>query len=158
MLWKEFQHIQNNKKQNSNEEDKKMFNQMKIRTKLLGGFLLVAIVTGIIGFIGYIGMQKVLEGQNEMTEVFMPGVNNLQIILSGQRGVMLGERGLINYRMMDKELRKAQYTYIDEAWKKIDEARKIFEALPKTKEEADEWKNLLELQKLWKNIDQKVNR
>jgi methyl-accepting chemotaxis protein len=132
------------------------FNNMKIRTKLLGGFVLVAIIAGIIGYIGYNGMQGIQKGQDEIATVILPSINNLQIIREGQTSVVVGERGLINRRMIEKEVRQAQYDYIENAWKRIDEAWKIYEPIPQSKDEAEEWKNFVKLWDNWKKGHQKV--
>jgi len=47
------------------------FKNMKIRTKLLGGFILVAFIAGVIGYLGYNGMKGIQKGQDEIATVII---------------------------------------------------------------------------------------
>ena len=129
---------------------------MKIRTKLILGFLFVAIIASIIGLVGYRGISQIMKSSDEISVVRLPSIHGLFEISNGQKSVWIGERGLINRRMMDKEIRKAQYDYIELAFKNADEGWKIYEPLPQTAEEAVEWKLFVPLWEQWKKDHQKV--
>ena len=51
-----------------------MSDNMKIRTKLLTGFLFVAIIAGIIGFVGWNGMNNVSASSDDIVTVRLPSV------------------------------------------------------------------------------------
>jgi methyl-accepting chemotaxis protein len=133
-----------------------MLDNMKIRTKLLTGFLLVALIAGIIGFVGWNGMNTVSEYSDEIATVRLPSVNSLMVISEAQTAVLVGERGLINRRMMDPDIRKRQYDYIDSAFQRADEAWAIYEPLPQSEEEAAEWNRFVPLWNKWKSEHQQV--
>lgn len=129
---------------------------MKIRTKLLVSFIIVAIITGIVGLVGYNGMLKIMDSQTDIATNDLPAIKSLLIISEAQTSAWIGERGLINQRMMEKELRQAQYNYIESAFKRADEAWKVYEPLPQTAEELAEWKLFIPLWNTWKADHEKV--
>lgn len=131
-------------------------NKLKIRAKLLISFIFVALIAGLIGLVGYNGMTKIQKAQQEFADLRLPSIHALLIISEAQTSVLVGERGLINRRMMEKGIRQAQYDYIANAFNRADEAWKIYEPLPQSEEEAAEWKRFVPLWEKWKNEHQKV--
>ena len=108
------------------------FINLKIGVKLIIGFIIVSIIAGAIGIVGVTSL-------HEVGDVRLPSIQNLLIISKAQANVILAERALINRRMMDSELRQAQYAYIDAAFKMAEEAWTRYEPLPQTVEEAKVW-------------------
>jgi methyl-accepting chemotaxis protein len=108
---------------------------LKIGVKLITGFLIVAIIAGVIGVVGYTSL-------NEVGGVRLPSVQSLLEVSEAQTEVIIGERGLINNKFVD-DVRQAQYAYIDDAFIKAEEARSIYEPLPKTKEETVLWEEFV---------------
>jgi PAS domain S-box-containing protein len=138
-------------------------NQLKIRTKLLISFVVMAIISGIIGYIGYNGIANEKKAQDEVAMNRLPSIQALLTISKAQTSVLVGERGLIN-REFTVVLRKAQYDYIDAAFKRVAEARKIYDLLPQTKEEFEEWSRFIPLWDKWvesheslKNISKEID-
>jgi methyl-accepting chemotaxis protein len=138
-------------------------NQLKIRTKLLISFVVMAIISGIIGYIGYNGIVNEKKAQDEVAMNRLPSIQALLTISKAQTSVLVGERGLIN-RDFTEVLRKAQYDYIDAAFKRVAEARKIYDPLPQTKEESEEWSRFIPLWDKWvesheslKNISKEID-
>ncbi len=127
----------------------KWFMNMKIASKLIFGFVIVAVVAAVIGFVGVVSLQ-------EIADVRMPSVMNLLTISDAQQQVMVGERGLVNRRMMDSELRQAQYDYIDSALVQMEEAVQAYENIEKTAEEAALWDKAQVALSAWKLDDETV--
>ncbi|MGQ9554358.1 MAG: methyl-accepting chemotaxis protein [Anaerolineae bacterium] len=124
-------------------------NNLRTSTRLLAAFLLVAAVAAVIGIVGYTNLTSLDHAAHEIGAVRLPSVQSLLIISEAQTAVMVGERGLINRRMMDTELRQAQYNYIDAAFERADAAWKIYEPLPQTEEEARTWKEFVPAWQQW---------
>ncbi len=133
-----------------------MFQQMKLGTKIVAGFAVVTLIAAVMGLVGYYGLHEVAQNVYEVAEVRLPSVQTLLVMSESQNKILVGERGLINRRMMDPQVRKAQYDYIDKAWKHADEAWKIYEPLPQTKEEAGFWKEFVPKWEAWKKAHQQV--
>jgi methyl-accepting chemotaxis protein len=117
---------------------------------LIAGFLVVASITLILGVLGYVGAVKSADAVDEIGAIRLPGVSSLLDLKEVQMCVWVGERGLIHPDMMAPAIRKAQYDFIDEAWKRADEAWKIYEPLAKTPEEAAAWKDFVPAWDKWK--------
>ncbi len=118
-------------------------NNIKIGVKLIGGFVVVAVIAAIVGIVGLINIR-------ELGIVRLPSIVGLAKINDGCMKVWVGERGLINRRMVTGEVRQAQYAYIEKAWKQIEQGWKIYEPLPQTKEEAELWKKYVPMYEDWK--------
>jgi len=131
-------------------------NTLKIKTKLLIAFIIIAAIAGIIGIVGYNGMHKIMDSQNDIVEVRIPTITNLLEISKEQANVWIGERGLINRRMMDPAIRKAQYDFIDGAFSRASENFKTLEAIPKTEEEAKAWEEVKGNWNIWKKEHEQV--
>ncbi len=133
-----------------------MFNKLKIRSKLLICFSIIAAIAVLVGVNGYYGINRVRVNQNELFNVRLPGILCLQTIKKNQCNIITGERGLIIQGMMAPEIRQAQYSVInsnkEEAAKCIDD----FNKLPKSVEEERLWKEFLYAWKEWVINDQKV--
>jgi methyl-accepting chemotaxis protein len=129
---------------------------VKIGTKLIGGFLIVALIAAIIGFVGYNGMSKIGKSQDDVATVLLPSIQALLTIDEAQTAIIAGERGLVNEKMMNREVRQAQYKYIADAFERADVAWKIYEPLPQSADETVEWKEFVPLWKKWKNEVQKT--
>ena len=129
---------------------------IKIRTKLLAGFILVAILSGIVGWVGYHGLKGVQAAQDEISENRLPALQSLMQLSLSQKSVWIAERGLINRRMMTKDIRKAQYEYIDNAFLLADSAWKVYESLSLTKQEKEIWTNFIPQWNNWKKEHQNV--
>ncbi|MCG8484938.1 MAG: MCP four helix bundle domain-containing protein, partial [Clostridia bacterium] len=132
----------------------KWFHNLKISKKLVSFFVLIAIIAGVVGGIGYMGMSTVQRSQDDISSVRLPGVKALLTINEAQTAVVVGERGLINRRMVDPRIRDAEYQYIEDAHARAEEAWATYESLPKTKEESEKWETFVFL---WNNWEERHN-
>jgi len=117
----------------------KWFNDLKISKKLMLSFVAVAVITVVVGVVGYNGLNTILSNKDNIVETKIPGLTSASQIKEGQISVIVAERGLINRRMMAPDVRAAQYKWIEDQFVKIDEAWKAYEALPKTEKETELW-------------------
>lgn len=133
-----------------------MFKQMKLGTKIVAGFAMVTLIAAVMGVVGYYGLNEVSKNMYEVADVRLPSVQTLLVMKEAQYSILAGERGLINRRMMDPQVRKAQYDHIELSWKEAAEAWKIYEPLPQTVEEAALWKEFVPKWEAWKKASQQV--
>jgi len=80
----------------------KWYKNMKIGKKLILGFIIVALIAGAVGVIGYINI-------NELGNVRMESMKGLLEMNIAQAKVIVGERGLVNSKMTAKDVRDAQF-------------------------------------------------
>jgi methyl-accepting chemotaxis protein len=134
-------------------------NNIKLTPKLVGAFILVAVIAGIVGGVGYYSLTAVTEAYNKVTGVQMVSIKALGEIHEAHTAVFAGERGLNMRRLTtDPVVRQAQYDYIEAAWERIDNAWAIYAPLDQTVEEARLWQTFLPLWNQWKADHEKVMR
>ena len=112
-----------------------MLDNIKIGKKLVGGFLIVAFISIIIGFVGYLGMGTMGEHLDEVAAVRLPSVAALLKISEGQTALKAAERTLL-IKGVDAAYQQEQFNEIEKVWERIDVAWKIYESLEHTTEEA----------------------
>jgi methyl-accepting chemotaxis protein len=133
-----------------------MLENLSIGKKLMLSFGVLLLFGAIIGYSGYDGLNKTNAQVKEIGEVRLPSIEGLLTMSSAQTAVIVGERGLINRRMMDRDVRQAQYDYIEKAWSNADAGWKKYEPLPQTPEEAIMWKEFVPAWEKWKKESAKV--
>lgn len=115
------------------------FNNLKIRTKLLIGFIAVIIVLTVIGLIGYNGLNIVGKQLDEIATNRLPSVEALEIINEAQTAIKAAERSLLIENYPQENFKSDQYEQIAEAWNRIEKAWKIYLPLEQTPQEKIEW-------------------
>ena len=133
-----------------------MFKEVKLRTKIVFALGAVGAIFLIACAVGYCVLARVVESQNSIAGARFPRVQALLTINDGQGAVVTGERGLVNRKMTEPEVRKADYAYIEDAWKRIVPAWKTYESLPRGKEETEIWKKLASQWEAWKKDTDRV--
>ncbi len=126
-----------------------MLNKLKLGPKLIGAFTVVAIIGGIIGLVGYRSALTLQSHIDDLGETRVPRIHAMQELRVCMNAVIVGERGLINRRMMDPQVRQAQYDFIDRNLERAGEAWKNYEETAMTEQEAAEWKDFEGLWQEW---------
>ncbi len=127
---------------------------MKLSVKLIGGFVIVAIIAAIIGGVGYWSLNVAKKAQNEVAGNRLPSVYGLQSMNEAQSAIQGYERTIAYEK--DPEILKHQYANLADAWKRAEDGWKIYEPLPQTDEEAVIWKTFVEDWNAWKKVHQQV--
>ncbi len=127
---------------------------MRLSVKLIGGFVIVAIIAAIIGGVGYWSLAVAKKAQNEVAGNRLPSVYGLQSLNEAQSAIQGYERTIAYEK--DPEILKRQYANLEDAWKRADKGWKIYEPLPQTEEEAMMWKTFVEDWNAWKKSHQEV--
>ncbi|OPZ91285.1 MAG: Methyl-accepting chemotaxis protein I [Firmicutes bacterium ADurb.Bin419] len=115
------------------------FRDFSIGTKMISGFVMVAAIAAIIGIVGFFGMNQIMDGQKIIGNESMQAVESLGVINEAATSVLVSERGLIDRRMMEPDVRKAQYTYGEDALKRASAAWDKYSAIPKSAKEEELW-------------------
>ena len=133
-----------------------MKKQWTIGKKLIMSFLCVAVITGVLGIVGYYGVSKGAAAVTEIGGVRLPSVQTLLIISEAKTAVDSAENALLS-TSLDATGRQAQYQRFIDARKRADDAWKIYEPLPQTEEEAATWKQFVPAwEKWWKDHEDYV--
>lgn len=114
------------------------FKNLKIRSKLVSSFVLMAVISGVVGLIGYFGLSAISNNLHEVGEVRMPSIQGLLILDSQQNFMDSGENALLS-KAISNETREEKYASFETAKKAIKVGWDIYAPLPQTEEEARIW-------------------
>ncbi|MFO7910719.1 MAG: MCP four helix bundle domain-containing protein [Desulfotignum sp.] len=126
-----------------------MGKQMKLGTKLMLGFGVVAVITLILGIVGYYGAIKGEGSVQEIGGVRLPSVDSLQVIHAEAEGIR-GTMRTLSIPGLDDDMRQRQYQNLAEARKHYEAAWKVYEPLPQTDEEARLWQQFVPAWNAWR--------
>ncbi len=133
-----------------------MFKNAKLGAKLIGSFFCVAVVAGTVGLVGYISLRTMSGHIEDLGKERVVAVQAIGAIAEGQEMVVIGERGLINRRMMEPTLRRAQYAFIEAGFRKAEEGFKQYEPIRRSREEDEVYKRVASQWDDWKRNHQAV--
>ncbi|MBP8820416.1 MAG: MCP four helix bundle domain-containing protein [Syntrophomonadaceae bacterium] len=133
-----------------------MIKNIKITTRLMLLFMLLAICAVIIALLGLSCIRQSTSDIQKIEKVSLPSINHLHLINEAQISVILGERGLINMRMLEPEIRQAQYDWIEDAIKQADISWQAYESLPQSQAEKEVWQQFIMQWEEWKTASDKV--
>ncbi len=124
-----------------------------IRKQLILSFLAVGAVTLLLGLVGYYGAVKADASIREIGKVRLPSVEALMVLNEAQTAVDGAENALLS-RSTDLKARQGSYATMAAAWKRAEDAWKIYEPLPQTPEEEVTWKKFEPAWQAWKKDHQ----
>lgn len=130
-----------------------MLNNVKLGTKLLLGFGIVAMITLVLGIVGYYGAIKGESAVEEIGGVRLPSIDSMLTMSEAQTAVDGVENALLS-RDIDLKDRQEKYKALEDIWKRAENAWKIYEPLPQTDEEARVWKEFVPAWEKWKKDHQ----
>jgi methyl-accepting chemotaxis protein len=124
------------------------YKNLKIKAKMLIGFVMVALIAMVVGVVGLLELR-------EVGTVRLPSVEDLDTIGLNLNTAVIGERGLINDSYTG-DTWTAQLTFIEDSYSAIDEAMAEYEAIEKDNEELVLWNQFTDAYDTWKAAQQKV--
>jgi methyl-accepting chemotaxis protein len=126
-------------------------NNIKLTVKLLGAFIILALIAGVVGAVGYFTLVNVADTYDHIVEGQMPGIKELGAIGQSQGTILASERGLfLNDLISDRTLRQKQYDSIENAWQTIDASWASYEVLERNTEEERLWQEFTPAWNQWK--------
>ncbi len=134
-----------------------MIHNMKLGTKLLAGFAAVALITLLLGIVGFYGAVKSDDAIDEITSVRLPGIKSVLEMKVGLDQASIAQRTLLNPENT-LEIRQLQYDTMARARQQFQDAMTVYESLPRSSEEDREWQSLLGVVSEWHRMDQEFLR
>ena len=122
---------------------------IKLKPRLIGAFMIVALIAAIIGVRGLSGMGQVKKAQDEGATVYIPSIQSLLVISQAQTAVDSAENILL-CKDTTPQMRADAYKRFDDAFKRADDARKIYEPLPQSADEKATWEKFIPAWDKWK--------
>ena len=115
---------------------------MKLSTKLIGGFGVVALITFFVGIVGWIGAMKLSQGIHVIEYETIPTIQSVYDMELGLKEIRIAVRTLMN-PILSKEDRARQFSNLEKANQKLAEATKVLEAIPNKSSEELEFEKQL---------------
>ncbi len=122
----------------------KQFNNLGIGTRLMGGFLVLAVACAVVGLWGIRSMTQINQSLENANGNLLPSVRAVTDLRSGLSTVQRTERSILMAVGNKDEAVRVQATGAQEAgWSKAREAQKRYEALPMIDKEKKLWNEFL---------------
>jgi methyl-accepting chemotaxis protein len=131
-----------------------MFGNLKLGTKLICGFSVVAAITLVLGIVGYYGAVQSEDAIEEIGSVRLTSVDSLLVIKENAENIR-GTIRTLSIPGLPPEVRQRQYQNLEIARESYDAAWKVFEPLPQTSEEATNWKQFVPAWEAWRQENNK---
>lgn len=132
-----------------------MIRNLKLGTKLMLGFSLVALITLFLGMSGYYGAYRSNSAIEETATVRLPAVKSLLEFKAAQEEMVRAQRTLLNPEITF-EIRRQQYDIIEKAQARSQQSSAVIESLPLTDAETREWKAFLEAAGEWQAVNEEI--
>ncbi|WP_051361165.1 methyl-accepting chemotaxis protein [Desulfuromonas sp. TF] len=126
---------------------------MKIFAKLTGAFAIVALICGLVGGIGWYGLDNTAEGLNDLGRVKLPAIQGLGLVMEGMNGVNASARTIINPAIKVEE-RQQEVGEMEKYKALMQEGLDIFAALPRSPGEEELWQKAKPLIGKWNDENQ----
>ncbi|MCU0600622.1 MAG: methyl-accepting chemotaxis protein [Desulfobacterales bacterium] len=123
--------------------------------KLIVSFMCVAMITLVLGIMGYYGAFKSEGSVEEIGNVRLPSVDSL-LIIKGNAENIRGTMRTLAIPGLDKEMRERQYNNLAAARERYGEAWKVYESLPQTAEESRLWNQFVPTWNIWRTENSKL--
>jgi methyl-accepting chemotaxis protein len=120
-----------------------------IGKKLIVSFMCVAMITLVMGVMGYYGAVKSGGSIEVIGDDILPAVDSL-LIIKGNAENIRGTMRTLAIPGLDKEMRERQYNNLATARERYGEAWKAYEALPQSAEEARLWNQFVPAWNVWR--------
>ncbi len=111
---------------------------IRIGIRLIASFVIVSVLTAVVGIIGYSGINGTNESLQEVSKGFLPRVASLSQMLYNVRNVTFAQRTLLIQGLSPAQ-RQEQYANVEQARASYREGMKQYEALPRSAEEETVW-------------------
>jgi PAS domain S-box-containing protein len=115
---------------------------MKLRTKLLTSFGVVAFITLVVAGLGYWQSQRLARALHEVGVVRLPSLQGLNAMDRALVELDLSTRVMLAAAASGADISGATWRW-REMWERFDGGWKLYEPLPQTPEEAEKWREFV---------------
>ena len=129
-----------------------MANRLKLGAKLLLSFSAMALITLLLGVVGYYTATQGHLAVQDLGTQRLPGMENL-LLLSNEAQDIRGTMRTLAVPGLSREARQRQYANLQKSRENYEKAWKAYEALPKTTQEADLWQQFIPAWNAWREAN-----
>jgi len=128
---------------------------LKLGVKLVGGFLITAGITLIVGLVGLSGLSVVTNHLNTISDINLPSVRDLQHIKIAGESVRVAQRSLL-IPGLDPKDRQRQYDNVANLRESYRKSWDEYDKLPKTPEAQRLWREFAPTWQEWVKINNDI--
>ncbi len=133
-----------------------MLKQLRLSAKLICSFLLVTLITFILGCIGWVSIQKLGANLAQINNKMLPSIQDLLTMESGMNSILAAERSMLIAPDQDEMV--FQKNRMNTIWKDVEKSAKNYESIISLQGERELWTTLQTTWSAWKDShDQVVN-
>jgi len=125
---------------------------IRLLTKLLGGFITVSLIVLAVGLVGLIGARGLNASVVDLGRNRLTAVKSLDQIAIQQSRIESYEHSFMD-KGLDQGAAQENFKKINDSRKAIDDSVKVYELLPKSKDEQDLWNQLKPALDSWWRAD-----
>jgi methyl-accepting chemotaxis protein len=125
---------------------------LKLGVKLVGGFLICAVITLLVGLVGLNGLSTVSGQLTTVTDVTMPSVRDLQLIKIAGESVRVAQRSLL-IPGLDAKDRARQFDNVTNLRNSYHKSWDEYDKLPKSPEAQRLWQEFVPAWQEWVKIN-----
>lgn len=128
---------------------------LKLKTKLIVSFIIVAFITLVVGVVGLGGVYKLSGSFQNVADTQLPKIQTLYKLNMAKAGIDSCEKALLDSSLTASD-RETYYSKIQVFFTQIALYQKAYESLVLTKDETDIWNNLLSCLENYQKNDQEL--
>ncbi|TFG89726.1 MAG: hypothetical protein E4H15_08870, partial [Syntrophobacterales bacterium] len=134
-----------------------MLRNLKLSSKLFGGFMIMGLIFLAGGLVGLRGISHVSGNLSSFSETRLPEIYHLEVISEAQQSICAMEQSLLTPGLLNNaDEKKRLFTNLGEAWGRAEEARRQYNALPQTDDVKKIWSALTPAWEAWRQGHKKV--
>jgi len=124
---------------------------IKLNTKLIGGFMMMGLLILIGGLLGSIGISRLGSELKKVSAVHFPAIYSLANIIETQRNIQRGTQSLFVPEVFSNERDRTRlFKGLEESWNQAEKGLKGYDSLPRAREGDAIWSNLKPAWAAWK--------
>ncbi len=132
-----------------------MWSNLKLRIKVVGGFLAMGLILLVGGMVGLIGISWVGSDLTAFSDIRIRGMHHLSVIREAQQTVFSLDQSLLAPEVLDNAAEKERLMgSLEQTWSQGEQAWKSYEGLSKAADTDSAWKNLNPAWQAWQKSHQ----
>ncbi|MDF3822490.1 methyl-accepting chemotaxis protein [Leptospira sp. 96542] len=135
-----------------------MFTNLTLRAKIIALIMVAVVALLSVIWIAYMGLKQDAEALDQVGRNSMPSILGMQTINEAQTAIRSSSRAIDALIAYPEEIKTIpeQLRRKEEAWERAEQGWKMYEALPRTAEEEEVWKQFMSAWTAWKKGDDRI--
>jgi len=121
---------------------------VKLSVKIIGGFVIVSLITLIVGFVGWFNVSRTSDHLNHVSFIHLPSIQILLTLNEKQTTIDSIEKAMLN-PSLDEAGFQSNYPKLEKIWRDINEDIRRYEEISKTSDDEIMWSDFVNSWKTW---------